>query len=91
MKCALSPRGYTCAVPPRHVAAVTARDDFSTTGDKRVLVSYNIIWVGSQKIFRRFLTGDVSPTSTTANKPLPGAHFSYLCVTVTGSVHPCWK
>ena len=37
MKCALSPRGYTCAVPPRHVAAVTARDVFSSTGRKRVM------------------------------------------------------
>ena len=31
--CVVPPRGYTCAVPTRYVAAVTARDVFSTTGD----------------------------------------------------------
>ena len=86
--CVVPPREYTCVVPLRHVAAVTARDAFSTAGDKRVLLSNTIIWVDFQEIYRCFLVGDASPISLTARKLFPTTHFSNTFVTVTGNVHP---
>ena len=66
--------------PPRLVATVTARDYFSTTGDKRVLVSNNIIRVGFQGMCRPFLTRDALPTSVTAKKKCYSPPTSVTCV-----------
>ena len=67
---ALSPPGDTRVLP-------TPRNSFSTTGDKRVLVSNNIIWVGFQEIciagvslpgtLRRFL---IPRKKTATHRPL---------------------
>ena len=46
---------------------------------------------GFQEICRCVLTGDASTISVAIKKncyPVPTAHFSYLCATVTGTVRP---
>ena len=79
--------------PPRHIAAVTARDALSTTGDERVLVSNNRFWVGFQDIpgyvgvvlpgtLRQFMLPHKKTVTCYPPRTL------VTCVTVPGKVHP---
>ena len=88
--CVVPPRGYACVSSPRLVATVTARDYFPTTGDKRVLVSNNSSG-GFPRDMQAFpYRGRFANSCYRKKKVLLTAHFSYLCVTVSGSVRP-WK
>ena len=61
MRCPPKGMHVCCPPPPQGML-------FSTTGDKLVLVSNNIIWVDFQEMCRRFLAGDASPISVTPQK-----------------------
>ena len=84
------PQGIHVCCAPRHGAAVTARNTVFTTGDKRVLVSTNIIRVGYKRYVGGSLPGTLRQLLLPCKKKerLPTAHFCHPYFTLTGNTHP---